>query len=101
MYKRQITDLEGGVICWGSSGTVGYKGSRKSTAFAAQRAAEDATRKGKEQGWREVVVFVSCSGVGIDSAIIAIVCLGITVASIRDITPIPHNGCRPKKRRRV
>ena len=96
-----ITDLEGGVICWGSSGTVGFKGSRKSTAFAAQRAAEDATRKGKEQGLREVDVLVSGSGAGREAAIRAMAGQGITVASIRDITPIPHNGCRPKKRRRV
>ena len=96
-----ITDLEGGVICWGRSATGGFKGSRKSTAFAAQRAAEDATRKGKEQGLREVDVLVSGSGAGREAAIRAMAGQGITVASIRDITPIPHNGCRPKKRRRV
>ena len=96
-----VTDLEGAVICWGSSGTVGYKGSRKSTAFAAQRATEDAIRKGKEQGLREVDILVSGSGAGREAAIRSMVGQGITVASIKDVTPIPHNGCRPKKRRRV
>ena len=96
-----FTDRAGNTLAWASSGNVGFKGSRKSTAFAAQRAAEDATRKGKEQGLREVDVLVSGSGAGREAAIRAMAGQGITVASIRDITPIPHNGCRPKKRRRV
>lgn len=96
-----ITDLTGGVLCWGSAGTAGFKGSRKSTAFAAQRAAEDAARKGKEQGLREVDVLVRGSGAGREAAVRAIVAQGIAVTSIRDVTPLPHNGCRPRKRRRV
>ncbi len=96
-----ITDLTGGVVCWGSAGTVGFKGSRKSTAFAAQRAAEDAARKGKEQGLREVDVLVRGSGAGREAAVRAIIAQGISVTSIRDVTPLPHNGCRPRKRRRV
>ena len=96
-----ITDLNGSVICWGSAGTVGFKGSRKSTAFAAQRAAEDAARKGKEQGLRELDIFVRGSGPGREAAIRALVSQGMVVTSIRDVTPIPHNGCRARKRRRV
>jgi small subunit ribosomal protein S11 len=96
-----ITDVSGAVVCWGSSGTVGFKGSRKSTAFAAQRAAEDAARKGKEQGLREVDVLVRGSGAGREAAIRSLVAQGILVTSIKDVTPLPHNGCRPRKRRRV
>ena len=96
-----ITDLAGGVVCWGSAGTAGFKGSRKSTAFAAQRAAEDAARKGKEQGLREVDVLVRGSGAGREAAVRALIAQGIAVTSIRDVTPLPHNGCRPRKRRRV
>ena len=96
-----ITDLAGSVVCWGSAGTAGFKGSRKSTAFAAQRAAEDAARKGKEQGLREVDVLVRGSGAGREAAIRALIAQGISVTSIRDVTPLPHNGCRPRKRRRV
>ena len=96
-----ITDMSGAVVCWGSSGTAGFKGSRKSTAFAAQRAAEDAARKGKEQGLREVDVFVRGSGAGREAAIRALVGQGISVTTIRDVTPLPHNGCRARKKRRV
>ena len=96
-----ITDMSGAVVCWGSSGTSGFKGSRKSTAFAAQRAAEDAARKGKEQGLREVDVFVRGSGAGREAAIRALVGQGISVTTIRDVTPLPHNGCRARKKRRV
>ncbi len=96
-----ITDLTGGVVCWGSAGTAGFKGSRKSTAFAAQRAAEDAARKGKEQGLREVDVLMRGSGAGREAAVRALIASGIAVTSIRDVTPLPHNGCRPRKRRRV
>ncbi len=96
-----LTDPSGGVISWGSAGQVGFKGSRKSTAFAAQRAAEDAGRKGMEHGIRQVEVFVRGPGSGREAAIRALQGLGIVVTSIRDVTPIPHNGCRPRKRRRV
>jgi len=96
-----LTDPSGGVIAWGSAGTVGFKGSRKSTAFAAQRAAEDAARKGKEQGIRQIEVLVRGPGAGREAAIRSLQAMGIAVTSIRDVTPIPHNGCRPRKRRRV
>ena len=96
-----LTDPAGSVIAWGSAGTVGFKGSRKSTAFAAQRAAEDAARKGMENGLRQVQIFVRGPGAGREAAIRAIQSAGIMVTSIRDVTPIPHNGARPPKRRRV
>jgi len=96
-----LTDSSGDVIAWGSAGTVGFKGSRKSTAFAAQRAAEDAARKGKEQGLRQVEVYVRGPGAGREAAIRSLQASGLAVTSIRDVTPIPHNGCRPRKRRRV
>ena len=96
-----LTDSQGNVLAWGSAGTVGFKGSRKSTAFAAQRAAEDAARKGMENGLREVQVFVRGSGSGREAAIRSLQGRGLMVTSIRDVTPIPHNGCRPRKRRRV
>ena len=96
-----LTDPTGNVIAWGSAGTVGFKGSRKSTAFAAQRAAEDAARKGKEQGLRQVEIFVRGPGAGREAAIRSLQASGLMVTSIRDVTPIPHNGCRPRKRRRV
>lgn len=96
-----LTDPQGNTIAWGSSGTVGFIGSRKSTAFAAQRAAEDAARKGMDNGLRQVEVFVRGPGPGRESAIRAIQAAGILVTTIRDVTPIPHNGCRPPKRRRV
>ena len=96
-----LTDSQGNVLAWGSAGTVGFKGSRKSTAFAAQRAAEDAARKGMDHGLREVQVFVRGSGAGREAAIRSLQGRGLMVTSIRDVTPIPHNGCRPRKRRRV
>lgn len=96
-----LTDPRGNVISWGSAGTVGFKGSRKSTAFAAQRAAEDAARKGMEHGMRQVDVFVRGPGAGREAAIRSLQSVGLSVTSIRDVTPIPHNGCRPRKRRRV
>ena len=96
-----LTDPRGNVIAWGSSGTVGFKGSRKSTAFAAQRAAEDAARKGMEHGLRQIEVFVRGPGAGREAAIRSLQAAGLFVTSIRDVTPIPHNGCRPRKRRRV
>ncbi len=96
-----LTDPGGAVIAWGSAGTVGFRGSRKSTAFAAQRAAEDAARKGMDHGIRQVQVFVRGPGAGREAAIRSLYAAGINVTSIRDVTPIPHNGCRPRKRRRV
>ena len=96
-----ITDPQGNVIAWGSAGTAGFKGSRKSTAFAAQRAADDAGRKGMEHGLRQIEVYVRGSGAGREAAIRSLQAVGLLVTSIRDVTPIPHNGCRPPKRRRV
>ena len=96
-----LTDPRGNVIAWGSAGTVGFKGSRKSTAFAAQRAAEDAARKGMEHGLRQIEVHVRGPGAGREAAIRSLQAAGLFVTSIRDVTPIPHNGCRPRKRRRV
>ena len=96
-----LTDPQGNVIAWGSGGVAGFTGSRKSTAFAAQRAAEDAARKGMEHGLRQVDVFVRGPGSGREAAIRSLHASGLLVTSIRDVTPIPHNGCRPPKRRRV
>ena len=96
-----ITDAQGNVICWSSSGQQGFKGSRKSTPFAAQMAAENAGRKAMEHGMRTLEVNVSGPGSGRESALRALQAVGFTVTSIRDVTPIPHNGCRPPKRRRV
>jgi len=96
-----LTDPSGNVIAWGSAGTVGFKGSRKSTAFAAQRAAEDAARKGKEHGLRQIEILVRGPGAGREAAIRSLQGAGLGVTSIRDVTPIPHNGCRPPNRRRV
>ncbi len=96
-----ITDPNGNVISWASSGHVGFKGSRKSTPFAAQMAAENAARKAAEHGMRTLEVEVSGPGSGRESALRALQSAGFTVTSIRDVTPIPHNGCRPRKRRRV
>ena len=96
-----ITDLQGNTLSWASAGNVGFKGSRKSTPFAAQIAAEDAVRKAAEHGVRTLEVEVSGPGSGRESALRAIQAAGFTVTSIRDVTPIPHNGCRPRKRRRV
>ena len=96
-----LTDPQGNTISWGSAGTVGFTGSRKSTAFAAQRAGEAAARKGMDNGLRQVEVFVRGPGPGREAAIRAIQGAGILVTTIKDVTPIPHNGCRPPKRRRV
>ena len=96
-----ITDPQGGVISSASAGTVGFKGSRKGTAFAAQRAAEQAARKGMDQGLRQVEVLIRGPGAGREAAIRSLQSSGLVVTSIRDVTPIPHNGCRPPKRRRV
>ena len=96
-----LTDPQGNVVAWGSAGTASFKGSRKGTAFAAQRAAEDAARRGQEHGLQQVEVHVKGPGSGREAAIRALQASGLTVTSIRDVTPIPHNGCRPPKRRRV
>ena len=96
-----ITDAQGNTIAWSSSGTMGFKGSRKSTPYAAQMAAEDAAKKAAEHGVRSVEVEVCGPGSGRESALRALQAAGFTVTSIRDVTPIPHNGCRPPKRRRV
>ncbi|MEI7942540.1 MAG: 30S ribosomal protein S11 [Candidatus Riflemargulisbacteria bacterium] len=96
-----ITDLEGNVISWGSSGAVGFKGSKKGTPFAAQSAGERAAIIAKENGMQHIDVFVKGPGPGRETAIRAIQAAGIDVISIKDVTPIPHNGCRPRKRRRV
>ena len=96
-----ITDVSGNVVAWSSSGVRGFKGSRKSTPFAAQMAAEDAAKKAMEHGMRTLEVEVAGPGSGRESALRALQAAGFTVTSIRDVTPIPHNGCRPPKRRRV
>src|SRR5437764_12878880 len=96
-----ITDPQGNVIAWASSGHVGFKGSRKSTPFAAQQAAEACARRAMEHGMRKVDVFVKGPGSGRETAIRSLSQTGLEVAGIKDVTPIPHNGCRPKKRRRV
>ncbi len=96
-----ISDLQGNVIAWSSAGTSGFSGSKKSTSFAGQVAAEAAARKAMEAGMREVRVHVNGPGAGRESAIRAIQAAGLDVTLIKDVTPIPHNGCRPPKRRRV
>ncbi len=96
-----ITDSQGNVLGWSSAGAVGFSGSRKGTAFAAQRAAETAARKGMEHGLRQVDVFIKGPGAGREAAIRSLQASGLVITSIRDVTPIPHNGCRPPKRRRV
>jgi small subunit ribosomal protein S11 len=96
-----ITDLSGNVVAWSSAGTQGFKGSRKSTPFAAQVAAEDAVKKAKEHGMRRVQVYVKGPGSGRESALRSLQVAGLNISLIRDVTPIPHNGCRPPKRRRV
>src|SRR5687767_5418034 len=96
-----ITDVSGNVVAWSSAGTCGFKGSRKSTPYAAQMAAEDAAKKAMEHGMRTLEVEVAGPGSGRESALRALQSAGFTVTSIRDVTPIPHNGCRPRKRRRV
>ena len=96
-----LTDPQGNVIAWGSSGTAGFKGSRKGTPYAAQLAARDAVRKAMEHGLRQVDVYVKGPGSGREAAIRSLQSSGLHITSIRDVTPIPHNGCRPPKRRRV
>ncbi len=96
-----ITDAGGNVISWSSAGVMGFKGSRKSTPFAAQMTAEDAAKKAAIHGMRNVEVFVKGPGAGRESALRALQTAGFNVTMIRDVTPIPHNGCRPPKRRRV
>ena len=96
-----ITDVVGNVISWSTSGAKGFKGSRKSTPFAAQIAAEDAAKKAQEHGLRNVEVWVKGPGSGRESALRALQAVGLNISLIRDVTPIPHNGCRPPKRRRV
>jgi small subunit ribosomal protein S11 len=96
-----ITDSVGNVVSWSSAGIQGFKGSRKSTPFAAQMAAQDAAKKAMEHGMRSVEVFVKGPGPGRESALRALQSTGFNVLTIKDVTPIPHNGCRPSKRRRV
>jgi len=96
-----LTDPQGNVIAWGSSGTAGFKGSRKGTPYAAQLAARDAARKAMEQGLRQVEVYVKGPGSGREAAIRSLQSSGLYITGIRDVTPVPHNGCRPPKRRRV
>jgi small subunit ribosomal protein S11 len=96
-----ITDLAGAVVAWGSGGVAGFKGSRKSTPYAAAQSAEGAARKAMEHGMRQVEVFVKGPGAGREQAIRSLQAAGLEVSAITDVTPIPHNGCRPPKRRRV
>src|SRR5918912_902118 len=96
-----ITDVEGNAISWASAGNVGFKGSRKSTPFAAQLAAEQAARRAQEHGVRKVDVFVKGPGSGRETAIRSLQATGLEIQGIQDVTPVPHNGCRPPKRRRV
>ncbi|MBM3821359.1 MAG: 30S ribosomal protein S11 [Verrucomicrobia bacterium] len=96
-----ITDLHGNVIGWSSAGRVGFKGSRKSTAFAAQQVAQDAARQAMSHGVKEVEVKVNGPGSGRESAIRALQAIGLEITTIKDVTPVPHNGCRPRKKRRV
>jgi small subunit ribosomal protein S11 len=96
-----ITDMQGNVIGWSSAGRVGFKGSRKSTAFAAQQVAQDAARQAMSHGMREVEIRVKGPGSGRESAIRALQAIGLEISVIKDCTPIPHNGCRPRKKRRV
>jgi small subunit ribosomal protein S11 len=96
-----ITDAQGNAIAWSSAGGMGFKGSRKSTPYAAQVAAEDAGRKAMEHGMKTLEVCVKGPGSGRESALRALQAVGFTISAIRDVTPIPHNGCRPPKRRRV
>lgn len=96
-----ITDMDGKVVAWASAGTVGFTGSRKSTPYAAQMAAESSARKAMEQGMKHVEVYVKGPGAGREAAIRSLQAVGLSVSLIKDVTPIPHNGCRPPKRRRV
>ena len=96
-----ITDKQGNVLCWASTGAVGFSGSKKATPFAAQVAAENAAKKAVSLGVKEVEVYVKGPGSGRESAIRALQAAGLSITMIRDVTPVPHNGCRPPKRRRV
>jgi small subunit ribosomal protein S11 len=96
-----ITDMDGGIVTWASAGKVGFKGSRKSTPFAAQLAAENAAKEAMNLGMRRVEVWVKGPGAGREAAIRSLQAAGMEIVAIRDVTPIPHNGCRPPKRRRV
>jgi len=96
-----ITDMQGNVLGWSSAGRVGFKGSRKSTAFAAQQVAQDAARQAMSHGMREIEVRVKGPGSGRESAIRALQAIGLEISVIKDVTPVPHNGCRPRKKRRV
>lgn len=96
-----ISDKQGNTVAWGSSGTAGFKGSRKSTPFAAQLAAEQCARKAMDHGMRSVEVYVKGPGSGREAAIRSLQAVGLEITLIKDVTPIPHNGCRPPKRRRV
>ncbi|RME03209.1 MAG: 30S ribosomal protein S11 [Planctomycetota bacterium] len=96
-----ITDKNGQVLCWDSAGTIGYKGSKKSTPYASQRAAESCAQKAQKFGMKEVEVRVKGPGAGREAAIRALQAAGLEIKSIADVTPLPHNGCRPRKRRRV
>ena len=96
-----LTDLQGNVIAWGSSGTAGFKGSRKGTPYAAQLAAQEAARRAASDGLRQIEVYIKGPGSGREAAIRALQASGLTITSIRDVTPIPHDGCRPRGRRRV
>ncbi len=96
-----ITDMQGNLLGWSSAGRVGFKGSRKSTAFAAQQVAQDAARQAMSHGMREVEVRVKGPGSGRESAIRALQAIGLEISAIKDVTPVPHNGCRPRKKRRV
>ena len=96
-----LTDLNGNVIAWASSGSVGFKGSRKGTPYAAGLAADNVARKGMENGLRQIEVLIRGPGAGREAAIRSLQAAGLRITSIRDVTPIPHNGCRPPKRRRI
>ena len=96
-----ITDVNGETLCWDSAGTIGFKGSRKSTPFAAQLCGQDAAQGAMDQGMKTIVVQVNGPGSGRESAVRAIAAAGLKISVIRDVTPIPHNGCRPRKKRRV
>lgn len=96
-----ITDINGETICWDSAGTMGFKGARKSTPFAATRAGESAGQKARKLGMSEIEVFIKGTGAGRESAVTGLVSTGLRVTAVEDHTPIPHNGCRPTKRRRV
>jgi len=96
-----VTDMDGNTVCWSSAGSAGFKGSRKSTPFAARLAAEEAVKAAQGFGMQEAEVFIKGPGPGRESAIRAVQSMGLKVTSIKDITPVPHNGCRPPKKRRV